>query len=340
MQQVVEKIDLNRYEASGLLGIGADYEVRAAVDRQTGQQVVLKRAKPQMVSRGLHGNIETRTEHAIEVFQKVGHLVPYVSPILGYTDRANHDAYFRESLKYEYRVTVLERALGIPLVGDPMSRITGVPIGAPQNLFALFPLGHQDTQVPFVIQQQLLDVEEAFHQAGYLLLDLRPQNVFFRPLTNTISVIDCGGLIWQNPAQPPRQDIHYFYVEMLKFYTTPQEPPQEAKAYRDPYGQRPIINFQEEVEDIAGKFSRMADPKAREAALNAIGKVRRRAYSSFQEFRQDLDDYLQAVAARNGTLANLPQARKAWREALEWLREDHWRRFIFNPEVDLADYVR
>ena len=35
----LEKVDLDRYELTGRLGVGADYEVRAATDRQTGREV-------------------------------------------------------------------------------------------------------------------------------------------------------------------------------------------------------------------------------------------------------------------------------------------------------------
>ena len=38
----MEQVDLRCYEATGVLGIGADYEVRAAVERNTGRQVVLE----------------------------------------------------------------------------------------------------------------------------------------------------------------------------------------------------------------------------------------------------------------------------------------------------------
>ena len=38
-----------------------------------------------------------------------------------------------------------------------------------------------------------------------------------------------------------------FYMEMLKFYTTPEAPPTEADGYRDGYGLRPEINFQQEL---------------------------------------------------------------------------------------------
>ena len=47
----MEQVDLQRYEATGVLGIGADYEARAAVERDTGRQVVLKRPAPETVRR-------------------------------------------------------------------------------------------------------------------------------------------------------------------------------------------------------------------------------------------------------------------------------------------------
>ena len=136
----LEQIDLRNYEVAGVLGAGADYEVRAAVEKGTGKQVVLKRPKPQMVSRQLHQGIEDRTDRILQAYQDVGHTIATVVPILGYSQRANHDLYFGESLGQEYRVVVEERALGVPLVGDPMARVTGVPVGVGQNLFTLFPL--------------------------------------------------------------------------------------------------------------------------------------------------------------------------------------------------------
>jgi hypothetical protein len=111
------------------VGTGADYEVRAARDRETGQDVVLKRPQPQTVRHRLHANIETRTERILEAYQRVGHTLVTVVSVLGYTARANHDTYFGDTLGQEYRVMVEERARGIPLVGDIKARFTGVPIG-------------------------------------------------------------------------------------------------------------------------------------------------------------------------------------------------------------------
>ena len=86
----MEQLELSRFQITGLLGSGADYEVRAAVDQETGKQVVLKRPVPQMVSRGLHGGTETRTDRILEFHQRMERPIDTLIPIVGYTERAVH----------------------------------------------------------------------------------------------------------------------------------------------------------------------------------------------------------------------------------------------------------
>ena len=323
------------------MGAGADYDVRAAVDKETGQQVVLKRPKPQMVSRRLHDGIEARTTNTIQVLQALAFDIPTVVPVLGYCERANHDAYFEESLGQEYTVVVEERAKGIPLVGDPMARITGVPIGVGQNLFTLYPLVQPNGQAQFPIHGQLMDLEESFYQAGYVLLDLRPQNIFYQPAAGRITVIDCGDLRSLNEKSPsgrrPPPDIHDFYLEMLKFYTTPQGPPADAQGYREPYGLRPVIQFEQELDEMARRF---ADPSAsgRETALPMISKVKERDYTCFDGFRRDLTDYLTSVSEHDLALTDVHQLKQTWVEALSWLGDEYWQRYLFDYDAESAAF--
>ena len=81
----MEKVDLNRYELTGRLGAGADYEVRAATDRETGNQVAIKRPVPQAISRNQHEAIEARTEKLLQAYPEVGFSTRLISPIVGYT---------------------------------------------------------------------------------------------------------------------------------------------------------------------------------------------------------------------------------------------------------------
>lgn len=338
---VLEQVDLSRYAVSKILGSGADYEVRAAVDKESGNDVVLKRPKPQMVSRRLHDGIEGRTDRILQAYDHIGHAIPTLVPILGFTQRANHDNYFGESLDQEYTVIVEERARGVPLVGDPMARVTGVPIGVGQNLFTLFPLVQPSNQPTFTIHRQLVDLEESFYGAGYVLLDLRPQNIFYQPASGRITVVDCGALVGKNDdpvtARARPQDIHDFYLEMLKFYTTPQIPPTDVSGYRDPYGLRPVVRFDQELDDMARGFSDMPAP-GQDTMVSVIENVRNRAYTSFGDFRRDLIAALEAISERNLGLPHIDQARQTWGDALQWFRDEYWQRFLFDADVELAAF--
>jgi hypothetical protein len=123
----------------------------------------------------------------------------------------------------------------------------------------------------------------------------------------------------------------------LKFYTTPHQPPTEAAGYRDPHGMRPVITLEEELDQLAISFGNTPD-SARNAALYVIAKVRDRAYTEFGDFRRDLTAYLEEVRIRNRNLPDLPAAQGAWSEALQLLKADYWRRFLFDPDADLAKF--
>lgn len=339
----MEKIDLQRYSVTGPLGTGADYEARAAVDQESGRQVVLKRPVPQSISRQLHGTVEARTDRMLQLYEEVGDAIPALAPILGYTDRTNHDDYFGDSLGQEYRVIVQERARGIPLVGDARARIMRVPIGLGQNLFALHPLALPPGQPSFPIQRQLLEVEERFLERGYVLLDLMPQNVFYQPASGEVTIIDCASLLDGNtgnegvPAHRSRpvRDMHDAFMEVLKFYITPQCPPDRVEGYRDPHSLRPVVRFEQELDEMARGFEAAGEP-ASGYAISTITRVRDRSYQDVSAFRNDLTAYLEAVRIRNQDLPGLPQARQAWAEALALLHGEYWRRFLFDPENDLS----
>ena len=72
----MEKVDLERYEITGRLGSGADYDVKAATDRETGLQVAIKRPVPQAISRNQHQAIEARTEKILQDLVGQLHLRP------------------------------------------------------------------------------------------------------------------------------------------------------------------------------------------------------------------------------------------------------------------------
>ncbi|HCL26436.1 MAG TPA: hypothetical protein DHW65_08855 [Dehalococcoidia bacterium] len=337
----MEKVDLDRYELTGRLGSGADYEVRSAVDRETGQKVAIKRPVPQAISRNQHEAIEARTEKILQAYQDVGSSTALISPIVGYTERTTHDGFFGDDLSQEYQVLVEERAQGIPLLGDMMSKFKGVPIGAGQNLFALFPLVRPESIPAHPVHNQLLDMEEAYLKAGYVVLDLRPQNVFYQPATGRVVIIDTGALAKLGETPPPGRpalDVNDVCLEMLKFYSTPEVPPTDASGYRDPRGIRPIVDIGQELDEIARDLADCPADVA-EAGSLMLENIRERSYSDYTKFRDDLNTYLDRRVERNEGLANVNEIRQTWLEAAQWFNEDYWRGFLFDPDSELADYL-
>ena len=337
----MEKVDLDRYELTGRLGAGADYEVRAATDRETGTQVAIKRPVPQAVSRNQHQAIESRTEKILQAFQEIGQSTSLISPIVGYTEPALHDAFFGDELGTEYQVIVEKRAPGIPLLGDMMSKFKGVPIGAGQNLFTLFPLVRPNAVPPHPVQNQLLDLEEVYLSAGYVVLDLRPQNVFYLPGTGNMVVIDTGDLVRLDDEPPRGRDpysISDACLEILKFYSTPEEPPVDTKGYRDPRGIRPIINIEEELREMARNMEGCPSNVV-EAGSAILDKIRAKSYTEYSPFRSDLTAFLDRINERNSGLENASETIQSWQEAALWLKEDYWRGFLFDPEAELAEYL-
>lgn len=335
----METVTLDRFELVGPLGSGADYDVRAALDRQTGEPVVLKRPSPQTVRRQMHGPVEERTARALEAYERAGQYCDVVPRVVGVTEVALHDEYFGEDLGQPYSVRVEERAAGIPLVGDPRSRILRVPIGLGQNLFSLHPLALPEAVSDWPVQTKLLEAQEIYANAGYALLDLGPHNVFYSPGTGRIALIDASALVGHGieSSQGNRgpQDVHDFYVEMVKFYLAPELPPTDASGYFDPYNQRPVISVEDECDSLSAAFASAGDA-LREAATACLGKVRQRAYSSVADFASDLRECLGLITIRNDQVSERPAALEAWSAALHRLTEDHWTRYRFDANTELA----
>ena len=338
----MEKVDLSRYEITGRLGTGADYEVKAATDRETGQQVAIKRPVPQAISRNQHGAIESRTEKILQAYVEIGFSTNLISPILGYTDKGNHDSFFGDELNAEYQVLVEERATGIPLLGDMMSKFKGVPIGVGQNLFPLFPLIKPSSVPAHPIHNQILDLEEVYLKAGYIILDLRPQNIFYQPGPGQITMIDAGALVkldGEAPRGRPPFDINDVCLEIIKFYTTPEGPPDDSKGYRDPRGIRPIVNIEQELDEMARELSQCPGPVVQSGSI-ILDKIRGRGYTDYAQFRSDLTEYLNQLDARNALVSNAADAVNTWQESALWLKEDYWRAFLFDPDTEMSDYLR
>ena len=341
----MEVVRLDRFRLEGFLGSGSDYEAHAATDSHTGKQVVIKRPNPDYITRGLHHSVDQLSEHLIEVHRNIEDSVPYIAHLVGYTEVAEHDGYFEDSLKESYRVLVEERARGLPLVSDIRDKFKGIPVGLGQNLFALHPLVPEPANGYFAVQRQIMDVEEAFHKAGHLLLDMRPQNIYFDPSDSQITVIDIGTIPTGGPASQGRasvrgqtRDVHDFFGEMFQYYMTPTTPPVNVAGYKEPAGMKTIPDFNQLLDIMIRSFSEVPDPVLREAAISTLQKVQKRSYSSFGDFRRDFTECLHLTQQRNNHLPDIGDLLKVWVQALDMLSDAYWRKFLFDPGSDLEHY--
>lgn len=328
-----------RFRLGGLLGEGAELQAFAATDLKTGHPVVVKRPHPALVGRLQHRDVEQRLAQAAELRRKLADSLPHLSRLIEYIPPQPNDAYFGDSLGQSYAVIVEERARGLPLVGSALDGVKGIPIGLPQNLFVLHPLVTHAHKGDFTILRDLIEVVGAFYERGHLLLDVRPQNVFFDPRDARITVIDVSSIAVERAATHRRAalDLHDFYLEVLKWYITPQLPPKDAAAYGKPYGMRSVATFAD-LDGLLREFSATDWEPARTPAVSIIQKVRKRGYRTLDEFSQDFGQYLALAQERCARLRKSYTLVEVWRSARRNLSAPYWRKFLFDPDVDMAPY--
>ena len=334
-------VDLNQFKLDGKIGEGADSEVFAATDSATGDAVVVKRPHPMLILRGQHGAVERRMASAIALRERLGDTLPCVAKMIGYSQPACHDEHFGDALGEPYSVIVEERARGIPLVASAVDGIKRHPIGLPQNLFAIHPITPHLERSRFSILRDLLEVGRAFEHAGALILDMRPQNIYFHPGSATLTVIDIGGVTEPQPAsgRKPPLDLHNFYLELFKWYIPHTTPPPQATGYAQPIGMETIPMFNQNLDTMIRQHTDAPGGDWHEAVINILRKVKARGYPGFDAFAADFEALLDLLNARYERLSNCEGVRKSWQEAAEWLTADYWRKYQFDAD-SLRAYSR
>ncbi len=329
----IQHTELKRFPLGNKLGEGADSEVFAATDLQTGKPVVVKRPHPTLIMRAQHSAVERRMAKAIALRERLGDTLPYISKMVAYTEPSQHDRYFGDTLREKYSVIIEERARGIPLVGSATDGIKRYPIGAPQNLFAVHPIAPHLKYGRFSIVRNLLEVARIFHSAGILILDMRPQNIYFSPDNSSITVIDIGGVTEERPVygRRPPLDLHDLYLELFKWYMPHSPPPTNADGYRKPIGMETVTMFDQNLDTMIRQHSESSDEPYKSAALHILNKVKARKYADIQAFRHDFDAYLLLQEEYCERMYACKPVRQAWTDALQLLTLDYWRKFQFDP---------
>ena len=331
--------DLHRFRLDGPLGEGADLEVFAATDTQTGSAVVIKRPHPTLLERGQQRTVERRTAEAIAIKMRLGEVLRHVAPMLAYTEQESHADYFGDGIDEPYTVVVDARAVGIPLVGSALDGIKRQPIGLPQNLFALHPVNAHPAKRAFSIAGEVLGVAEAFFTQDVVLLDLRPQNVYFDPAKAEITVIDVGNIVQPREAtgRHAALDMHDFYLELLKWYVPSAPVPQDAKAYTEPHGMDAVSQFNSDLDALARSFGSKFSDAESGGAMSMLEKIRSRSYQGTSDFRRDLEELMKGLSDEYEKHAVTPLI-GVWRDAASMMSKPHWSKFMFSPE-DMSPYV-
>ena len=311
----------------------------AATDIDTGQPVVVKRPHATLIARSQHRAVERRIAKAIALREQFVDNLPHVATMLAYTEPHSHDRYFGDTLGEEYTVTVEARALGVPLVGSAMDGIKRHPIGAPQNLFAIHPVIPHPWRGRFSIVRDILEVAEAFDNAGALILDMRPQNIYFDPASAVITVIDIGGVTEATASggSRTRLDLHDFYIELFKWYIPHSAPPPDPDGYYQPIGMETVPMFNQNLDSMIRQRSQDQDEPWRSTAVDILRKIKARGYPCINAFKDDFEPYLLLLSERYQCISTSCPHRQAWRDALNTLAADYWRKFLFDP-VNLEAY--
>ena len=337
----LEAADLSRFQCGPMIGEGADMQVFAATDTENGMPVVVKRPHPMLVAPSQHKAVEARIEQTLALRESLGAGVSALCNLIGYIPPAKHDDFFGGSLDEPYTVVVEERADGVPLVGSPLDGIKKNPIALPYTLFTLHPVVQGPANERTTIARQALDVVETFYRTGFLLLDMRPQNVYFDPLNAKITVIDIAGAQGERPESRRHEalDFHDVCLELFKWYTTPQEYPKESSHFGVSDRADSVSNFKRDVESLIHEHSLISDNDRREAALLVLDKLQMRCYAAFDEFRREFERYLTLIDGQNHLLAENPESLLVWHEAASRLNKPYWEKFRFDARRDLSPYL-
>jgi hypothetical protein len=133
--------------------------------------------------------------------------------------------------------------------------------------------------------------------------------------------------------------MHDCLAELCKFYLEPQSPPTQLKGYRDPYGMGPALGFTKELERMIQACTGLASGPLRDLAVEMLQRLQRRDYGAVAPFRRDLQQYFALVDKRNRDLQHFSGLVEVWRQGMELLREQYWRKYRFDPDADLAPYA-
>ena len=101
----------------------------------------------------------------------------------------------------------------------------------------------------------------------------------------------------------------------------------------------PALGFTKELDRLIQACASVASGPLRDLAVEMLQRLKRRDYGGVSPFRHDLQQYFTLVDERNRNLPDFADRLEVWRQGMELLREQYWRKFRFDPDADLAPYA-
>ena len=336
----MEPSGMSRFKLAGPLGEGADCQVFAATDLEDGAPVVVKRPHPILIAHGQHADAQRRLSRSIELQRGMGSAPSRLAAAIAFATVEPGFAYFGDTHDRPYLVVVEERARGLPLVGSATDGIKRNPIGLPQKLFALHPVVRHSSRPRFSVVRDVLELGCAFLEREIVLLDARPQNVFFDPRSARTTLIDTGGATKARQAtrRRPALDAHDFYLELFKWYLPMGDPPSATDGYAAPHGMDSVPRFEQDLAAFRRAYDAMQWRAIGESGAAIVERVRERGYPSPSEFREHFIQLVGLYEERYEILARDRMSVAVWMEARGMLDLPYWCRFLFDSEEDMAAY--
>ena len=332
---MIEPEGLQRFRLGQPIGEGADLQVFAATDVATGDEVVVKRPHPSLVSRNIHDEVERQVALQVSLRSQDTGLVG-LPDLYAVTGLDRFEWFFGDDLGHPYSVHIEARAAGVPLIGNISDQVRGLPVALPMNLFVLHPSTvHLDRNIRCP-SLTVLDIIERCHELGFLAGDLGPRNVFYSPRSGQTTVVDLGALRQaESPATRRRQfDINDTLFEFFQFYGTYEAAPTSVEGYAYVAEGRHSGRLDGMAEALARSFASSTEPDQRVAAEAILRRIGSREYQTVPPFRRDFSLYLSGSAAKPRTA----QSDELWESALVGLRDPYWTRFAFDARAELSAY--
>lgn len=182
---ISEPVLNGRYRAKSVLSSSSKGGVYLCLDEATGQDVVVKEARPlvNFTSANPYDAVAC-LRHEYEVLQRL--------QSTGYTPRPI--AFFTE---WEHAFLVMEKVAGVPLSS----------YRAHENFSIMLKTDYSDQDLRgyceefLSITEKLLNAVRAIHECGVIIMDLAPQNVLVTPGEGKVSIIDFESAFYSDDGQ-------------------------------------------------------------------------------------------------------------------------------------------